>query len=162
MIFGFYFGGFKIIDRFAFLKNEFGYYSVNANDLIVTTRRGDLTLFSLAQIKNFLLFGYGAGNFELLFKNFYLNTGKNYANHAHSDLLEFIGEFGILGMLIMIIFLFNCFKKISFISVKNIFLIIFLITVLLFDFSFHIFLIQLIYIILLSINLKKFDIFINK
>jgi len=162
LIFGFYFGGFKIIDRFAFLKNEFGYYSVNANDLIVTTRRGDLTLFSLAQIKNFLLFGYGAGNFELLFKNFYLNTGKNYANHAHSDLLEFIGEFGILGMLIMIIFLFNCFKKISFISVKNIFLIIFLITVLLFDFSFHIFLIQLIYIILLSINLKKFDIFINK
>jgi len=129
--------------------------------LITTTKRGDLTLFALTQIKNFLFFGYGAGSFELLFKNFYINTGINYANHAHSDLIEFIGEFGILGMLIISIFLFNCFKKISFINVKNIFLVFFLLTILLFDFSFHIFLIQLIFIILLSINLKKFDISIN-
>jgi len=161
LIFGFYFSGFQIIDRFAFLKNELEYYSVNANDLITTTKRGDLTLFALTQIKNFLFFGYGAGSFELLFKNFYINTGINYANHAHSDLIEFIGEFGILGMLIISIFLFNCFKKISFINVKNIFLVFFLLTILLFDFSFHIFLIQLIFIILLSINLKKFDISIN-
>ena len=161
LVFGLYFGGFELIDRFALLKNEFEYYSNNNSDLINTTRRGDLALFSLKQIKNFLFFGYGAGSFELLFKNFYINTGINYANHAHSDLIEFIGELGILGMLIISIFLFNCFKKISFINVKNIFLLFFLLTLLLFDFSFHIFLIQLIFIILLSINLNKFDIFIN-
>jgi O-antigen ligase len=155
LVFGFYFGGFELIDRFAFLKNEFQHYRNDPNDIIGTQSRGDLTKFSLNKLKDFFLFGYGAGCFELLFKNYYINSGINYANHAHSDLIEFVGEFGIFGILIISYCLFYCFKKITFTNNKNIFLIFFLVFILLFDFSFHIFIIQLIFIILLSIDLKK-------
>ena len=155
LIFGFYFGGFELIDRFAFLKNEFEYYTNNTNDIIGTVSRGNLTIFSLNKLKDFFLFGYGAGCFDLLFKNFYMNPGINYANHAHSDLIEFVGEFGIFGILIISYCLFYCFKKITFTNNKNIFLIFFLVFILLFDFSFHVFIIQLIFIILLSIDLEK-------
>lgn len=154
LIFGIYFGGFEIINRFAFLKNELISYS-NNNSLILTTNRGDLALFGLHQLKNFLFFGYGSGSFEILFKIFYLNTDIKYANHAHFDFIEFAGELGIIGVAILFFVVFNCCKKINFKNLKNFYLSIFLITILSFDFSFHIYLIQLIFLILFSIDISK-------
>ena len=154
LLFGIYFGGFEIINRFAFLKNELISYS-NNNSLILTTNRGDLALFGLHQLKNFLFFGYGSGSFEILFKIFYLNTDIKYANHAHFDFIEFAGELGIIGVAILFFVVFNCCKKINFKNLKNFYLSIFLITILSFDFSFHIYLIQLIFLILFSIEISK-------
>jgi len=154
LLFGIYFGGLEIINRFAFLKNELISYS-NNNSLILTTNRGDLALFGLHQLKNFLFFGYGSGSFEILFKIFYLNTDIKYANHAHFDFIEFAGELGIIGVAILFIVVFNCFKKINFKNLKNFYLSIFLIIILSFDFSFHIYLIQLIFLILFSIEISK-------
>ena len=154
LLFGIYFGGLEIINRFAFLKNELISYS-NNNSLILTTNRGDLALFGLHQLKNFLFFGYGSGSFEILFKIFYLNTDIKYANHAHFDFIEFAGELGIIGVAILFIVVFYCFKKINFKNLKNFYLSIFLIIILSFDFSFHIYLIQLIFLILFSIEISK-------
>lgn len=154
LLFGIYFGGFEIINRFAFLKNELISYS-NNNSFILTTNRGDLALFGLHQLKNFLFFGYGSGSFEILFKTFYLNTDIKYANHAHFDFIEFAGELGIIGVAILFFVVFNCCKKINFKNLKNFYLSIFLITILSFDFSFHIYLIQLIFLILFSIDISK-------
>jgi len=153
LIFGVYFGGFELINRFAFLTSELENYS-NNNASFSSTNRGDLALFGLNQFKNFFLFGYGSGGFEILFKNFYSSTATNYANYAHFDIIEFAGEFGIIGMLMLFLTIFKCFKKIKFNNLKNFFLLFFLLIILLFDFSFHIFLIQMIYTLLLSINLK--------
>jgi len=155
LIFGIYFGGFEIINRFAFLKNEFVYYS-NDSSLIKSTNRGNLAVFGFNQLSNFLIFGYGAGGFELLFKNFYSSTETFYANHAHFDFIEFLGEFGIVGMMILFLAIFEACKKIKFMSLKNLYLLFILLIILFFDFSFHIFLIQTIYILLLSINLKAY------
>ena len=156
LIFGIYFGGFEMINRFAFLKNEFLYYSSDSN-LFASTNRGNLALFGFNQLTNFFLFGYGAGGFELLFKNFYFSTQTFYANHAHFDLIEFVGEFGITGISLIILIIHQCCKKIKFKNLKNLYLSFFLLIILFFDFSFHIFLIQIIYAILLSINLKVYN-----
>ena len=156
LLFGIYFGGFEIINRFAFLKNELISYS-NNNSSILTTNRGDLALFGLHQLKNFLFFGYGSGSFEILFKTFYLNTDIKYANHAHFDFIEFAGELGIIGVSILFFVVFNCCKKINFKNLKNFYLSIFLITILSFDFSFHIYLIQLIFLILFSVDTHKYS-----
>jgi len=156
LVFGIYFGGFEIINRFAFLKNEFVYYS-NDSSLIKSTNRGNLAVFGFNQLSNFLIFGYGAGGFELLFKNFYSSTETFYANHAHFDFIEFLGEFGIVGMMILFLAIFEACKKIKFMSLKNLYLLFILLIILFFDFSFHIFLIQTIYILLLSINLKAYN-----
>ena len=156
LLFGIYFGGFEIINRFAFLKNELISYS-NNNSSILTTNRGDLALFGLHQLKNFLFFGYGSGSFEILFKTFYLNTDIKYANHAHFDFIEFAGELGIIGVAILFFVVFNCCKKINFKNLKNFYLSIFLITILSFDFSFHIYLIQLIFLILFSVDTHKYS-----
>ena len=153
LIFGVYFGGFELINRFAFLTSELENYS-NNNASFSSTSRGELALFGLNQFKNFFLFGYGSGGFEILFKNFYSSTRINYANHAHFDIIEFAGEFGIIGMLMFFLIIFKCYKKIKFNNLKNLYLLFFLLIILLFDFSFHIFLIQMIYTLLLSINLK--------
>ena len=41
--------------------------------------------------------------FETLFKLKFPIQGISYANHAHSDLVQFLGEFGLIGTLILII-----------------------------------------------------------
>ena len=153
LIFGVYFGGFELINRFAFLTSELENYS-NNNTSFSNTNRADLALFGLNQFKNFFLFGYGSGGFEILFKNVYYSAGTNYANHAHFDIIEFAGEFGIIGILLLFLTIFKCYKKIKFNNLKNLYLLFFLLIILFFDFSFHIFLIQTIYTLLLSINLK--------
>ena len=154
LILGFYFGGTQLIDRFAFLKSDLSIY-INQSNEFLTLYRGDIAKFALIQLDNFLLFGYGSGNFELIFKNFYDKLGINFANHAHFDLGEFIGELGLVGTLLLLIPIFKIFKKIKLNSIKNIYLIVFTILILAFDFSLHIPIIQIIVILLFSINTKK-------
>ena len=59
--------------------------------------------FSLNQFFNYMLFGYGSGSFEILFQTQFEIHNNFYANHAHTDLIEFVGEFGIFGFTLLII-----------------------------------------------------------
>jgi len=154
LILGFYFGGTQLIDRFAFLKSELNVY-ISENNQSLFISRGDIAKFTLKELDNFLLFGYGSGNFELMFKNFYDKLGVNFANHAHFDLGEFIGELGLVGTLLLLIPIYKIFKKINLKNIKNFYLIVFVILILAFDFSLHIPIIQIIVILLFSINTKK-------
>ena len=154
LILGFYFGGTQVIDRFTFLKSDLSVY-ISENNQSLFISRGDIAKFTLKELDNFLLFGYGSGNFELMFKNFYDKLGVNFANHAHFDLGEFIGELGLVGTLLLLIPIYKIFKKINLKSLKNFYLILFVILILAFDFSLHIPIIQIIIILLLSINSKR-------
>jgi len=154
LILGFYFGGIQLIDRFAFLKSELNIY-IGENNQSLFISRGDIAKFTLKELGNFLLFGYGSGNFELIFKNFYDKLGVNFANHAHFDLGEFIGELGLVGTLLLLISIYKIFKKINIKNIKNFYLIVFVILILTFDFSLHIPIIQIIVILLFSTNTKR-------
>jgi hypothetical protein len=151
LILGFYFGGSKILDRFYFLANEFAeIYSDN-----IDLSRIDIAKFSLVQLKKFLFFGYGPGSFEILFQINYKDLGTQFANHAHSDLFEFLGEFGLVGSVLIffsIIFFFINKKSYTFI---NMIVISYIVVILFFDFSMHIPLIQIMLIIFLTLNKKK-------
>ena len=89
-----------------------------------------------------------------MFKNFYGQLDLAFANHAHSDLIEFIGEFGLIGSSLLSIILFQIFNKIEIFELKNLYLILFVVLILIFDFSLHIPLIQIILILLFSIKRK--------
>jgi len=117
--------------------------------------RGNLALFSIKQIKEFAFFGYGLGGFETLFKLSHPNLSSYYADHAHSDLSEFIGEFGLFGFLLIFLSIVICFIRNKVFYFKNLLLFYFLITVLLFDFSLHIPIIQFLLVFLLSINFRN-------
>jgi len=148
-ILGFFFGGEQLFDRFYFLRSELLVYT-NEISQIVSTSRGEIAKFGLSQISDFLIFGYGAGGFEILFKNFYGQLDLAYANRAHSDLIEFIGEFGIIGTSLIFIISYQAFKKIEIFETKHLFLFLFVFLILIFDFSLHIPLIQIILILLFS------------
>ena len=153
-IIGFFFGNVQLIDRFSFLKSDLLSYT-NDNNLITSISRSNLAKFSLFQIKNFFIFGYGSGSFEMLFKNFYSNVNFSYADQAHFDLAQFIGEFGIIGIILVLTILLKTLKKLIIDTVKNIYLSILVILILFFDFSLHIPLIQLTVILIFSISNKK-------
>ena len=104
-IFGIYFGSSRIIDRFSFLKNEFA----EINNLEVNFSRFQVIKFAFYQIYNYLLFGYGPGSFEILFQIKFDNLANDYANHAHSDLIQFIGEFGLVGFFLLLLSISNFF-----------------------------------------------------
>ena len=152
-ILGFFFGGEQLFDRFYFLRSELLVYT-NEISQIVSTSRGEIAKFGLSQISDFLIFGYGAGGFEILFKNFYGQLDLAYANRAHSDLIEFIGEFGIIGTSLIFIISYQAFKKIEIFETKHLFLFLFVFLILIFDFSLHIPLIQIILILLFSTKRK--------
>jgi len=154
LILGFYFGGTQLIDRFAFLKSELNIY-ISENNQSLFISRGDIAKFILKELDNYLIFGYGSGNFELIFKNFYDKLGINFANHAHFDLSEFISELGLVGTLLLLIPIYKIFKKIKLKSIKNFYLVVFVILILVFDFSLHIPIIQIIVILLFSVNTKR-------
>ena len=154
-VMGFFFGGEKLFERFYFLKSELSVYIYETSQ-IATISRGEIAKFSLSQLNNFLFFGYGSGSFEALFKNFYVQLDSAFANHVHSDLIEFMGEFGLIGISILLIIFFHIFKKIEIFDYKNIYLILFIFLILIFDFSLHIPLIQVILILLFSIKRKIF------
>jgi O-antigen ligase len=102
-IMGAFFGNAKLIERYA------------ETSILRETTRFDLQAFGIVQFKNFWLFGYGNGAFEQIYKIFH-NTPENFSNliasNAHNDLIEFLGEIGILGFLILFITYICYFKKI--------------------------------------------------
>jgi O-antigen ligase len=127
-----------------------------------------LQSFGIDQFKNFWLFGYGNGAFEQVYKVFY-NKPEYFsdfiATNVHNDLIEFLGEIGILGLSILsisYIFYFKAiFKDIN--KKKNLtrFILLSLLTIILFfqsivDFSLHIPGILILVITILSIGLINF------
>tara|TARA_B110000208_G_scaffold103102_1_gene128286 strand:- start:220 stop:1350 length:1131 start_codon:yes stop_codon:yes gene_type:complete len=153
LILGFYFGSEKLLQRYLFLQNDIIEYLPSAEQSFLS--RGDIVKFALVVSKKFVFWGYGGGGFEYLFKINFENLSTVYASHVHSDIIEFIGEFGLIGFtLILLSLLFSCIKK-NFFSFKNILLLYLLLFILIFDFSFHIPLIQLLFILLLSMNYNK-------
>jgi hypothetical protein len=151
LIVGFYFGGAKIIDRFYFLSNEFEQIYSDEIDL----NRFEIVKFGFIQIKKYLIFGYGSGSFETLFQTNFFELGSKYANHAHSDLVELIGEFGLIGTIIVFISILSFFINRNAYSLINIILMCYMIIILFFDFSLHIPLIQVLLITFFIINKKK-------
>ena len=73
--------------------------------------RSNLSYFAIREFQNFIFFGYGAGAFEYLFNIRYENLSNYYTIHAHSDLAEFLGEFGLIGFCLIFISVFCVFLK---------------------------------------------------
>ncbi|OUU28730.1 MAG: hypothetical protein CBC04_00785, partial [Verrucomicrobia bacterium TMED44] len=152
LILGFYFGSEKLLNRYSFLKYEIFQYLPSLTDN--TFSRAEIAKFALLESKKFILFGYGAGSFENLFKINFNDISTYYASHAHSDLIEFIGEFGLIGFTLILTSLLSSIYKKKFFSFKN-FVLFYLITfILIFDFSLHIPIIQVLFILLLSSNFE--------
>jgi len=155
LILGFYFGSEKLLQRYSFLQNEINEYLPSSAESFLS--RADISKFAFIEFKKFIFFGYGGGGFEYLFKINYQNLSTNFASHAHSSIIEFIGEFGLIGStFISLSLLFTCANK-DFLSFKNFLLCYLLIFILIFDFSFHIPIIQFLFILLLSVSLKRSD-----
>ena len=155
LILGFYFGSEKLLQRYSFLHSEISEYLPSSAQSILS--RADITKFAFIEFKKFILFGYGGGGFEYLFKINYQNLSTNFASHAHSSIIEFIGEFGLIGStFISLCLIFLCANK-DFLSFKNFLLCYLLIFILIFDFSFHIPIIQFLFILLLSVSYKRSD-----
>ena len=153
LIMGYYFGSDKLLARYSFLANDMsGYIETSTNNNL---SRGNLSYFALSEFKNFIFFGYGAGAFEYLFNVRYENLSYYYTIHAHSDLAEFLGEFGLVGFGIIGISIYFVFFKNKLLYFKNLLLLYFMSLILLFDFSLHVPIIQFTFVILLSINLKN-------
>ena len=150
VVLGLYFGSFRIIDRFLFLENEFSEIS-NAD---VNLSRFGIIKFSFYQIYNFLIFGYGAGSFEIMFQLNFPNLSNSFANHAHSDLIEFVGEVGLVGFILFLISISSFLKKFIKFNFNNLLLIFCMCIILLFDFSLHIPFIQFLFTCFFVLNQK--------
>ena len=151
-ILGFYFGGDKLIGRFMFLSDNL---TIDASSRDIS--RLEIINFSFNQFKNYLIFGYGAGGFENIFKLNFINSYSLFANHVHSDIIEFLGEFGIFGFTFFILSFSAIFFRKSNYSFKFNLLLTIGTLIILFDFSLHIPLIQILFVILItfSLNIKK-------
>ena len=153
LIMGYYFGSERLITRYSFLANDMsGYIETSTNNNL---SRSNLSYFALSEFKNFIFFGYGAGAFEYLFNIRYENLSYYYTIHAHSDLAEFLGEFGLIGFSIIGTSIFFLFLRNKLLYFKNLLLLYFMFFILLFDFPLHVPIIQLTFLILLSINLMN-------
>ena len=123
--------------------------------------------FGLQQFKEFFLFGYGAGGFEQIFKLYYNVVDGYYANHVHNDIIEFLGEFGIIGSLLLAYLLISYFvliisrvKKNKLTILHPILISILFLTLLvnsMVDFSLHIPAIQYFLCTILAIGFTKFN-----
>ena len=149
-ILGIYFGSSRIIDRFNLLENEFAEIASTE----VNFSRFQIIKFAFYQIYDYLFFGYGPGSFELLFQINFPDLTNIYANHAHSDLFQFIGEFGLFGFALFFLSIFSFFIKTSY-NLKNNLLLFYLIIILFFDFSLHIPFIQFLFVIFVIFNQKS-------
>jgi len=151
LILGFYFGASQVVNRFYFLNEEIqGFDETNKN-----FSRLEIIKFSYQQLKNFLFFGYGSGAYETMFQLKFLNSSNMFANHAHSDLIEFIGEFGIIGVSLFILSFLKFFTLKKSYNLINLILFSFLFVILLFDFSLHIPIIQILFVIFFSITSNR-------
>ena len=153
LIMGYYFGSEKLLTRYSFLAADMsGYIETTTNNNL---SRGNLSYFALSEFKNFIFFGYGAGAFEYLFNVRYENLSNYYTIHAHSDLAEFLGEFGLIGFCLIFISIFYIFLKNKILHFENLLLLYFICLILFFDFSLHVPIIQFLFVILLSMNLMN-------
>ena len=148
-ILGIYFGSSRIVDRFSFLENEFA--EINNSDINLS--RFQVIKFAFYQINNYLFFGYGPGSFETLFKLKFPNLQNHFANHAHSDLIQFVGEFGLIGFILFLLSIMNFFLKLNY-NLKTNLVLFYILIILFFDFSLHIPLIQILFIFFLIFNSK--------
>jgi hypothetical protein len=148
-ILGIYFGSSRIVDRFNLLENEFA--EIANNDVNFT--RFQVIKFAFNQIYDYLFFGYGLGSFELLFQIKFSNLTNSFANHAHSDLIQFIGEFGLIGFTLFLLSILSFFIKTTY-DLKNNLLLFYLFIILFFDFSLHIPFIQFLFVTFLTLNFK--------
>ena len=153
LILGIYFGSSEIINRFYFLKEEF----ITISGEISTTTRFDIIKFGISELNNFIFFGYGAGGFENLFKLKFINTSSQFANHSHADIIEFLGEFGLIGFLLFLSSFLKFFLRNQNYSFVSILLISYLIIILAFDFTLHIPIIQILFVIFFIFNKKLFS-----
>ena len=152
LILGLYFGSFQIIDRFYFLKEEISVIS----DGIDSMSRFDIAKFAFKEFKNFIFFGYGIGSFEYIFQLKFINPSNLFANHAHSDIIELFGEVGLIGFFLLLLSVVKFFLSIKNYNFISCLILIYLITILLFDFSLHIPIIQTLFIIFFIINKKSY------
>ncbi len=148
-IIGYYFGSEKIVDRFNLLNEEFS----NVENSEYNLSRISLIKFSIFYLKDYLIFGYGLGGFENLFKIYYLNDTNFFADHAHSDIIEYMGSLGLIGFLLLISCLVKFFLKIK-INYINLNLFSYLLIILIFDFSLQIPIIQILFIIFFILENK--------
>ena len=80
-------------------------------------------------------------------------TTAKFANHAHADLIEYIGEFGLIGSFLILISIGNFFVKLK-LNIVSLILLSYLVVILLFDFSLHIPIIQILFVIFFINNNK--------
>jgi len=100
LVLGLVFGNAKLVERYA------------ETSIMSETGRIGLHQFGFTQFKEFWLFGYGAGAFELIFKLFYsISPNGSIAAHAHNDGIELIGEVGMIGILILLLLSIIYFKQ---------------------------------------------------
>ena len=126
-----------------------------------------MIIFAFEKFKEFFLFGYGVGGFEQIFKIYYNIVNGVYSNHVHNDLVEFLGEFGVIGSLLLIYLLISYFvlimksvKKKELTSLHPILILILFLTLFvnsMVDFSLHIPAIQYFLCTLSAIGLTKFN-----
>ena len=95
-----FFGNAKLIERYA------------ETSILRETTRIDLQTFAIEQFKKFWVFGYGNESFGQLFKIFFVLPLGIFAQHAHNDGIELLGEIGILGVSILFLLYISYFRKI--------------------------------------------------
>ena len=154
LVLGLIFGNAKLVERYA------------ETSIMGEAGRIGLHQFGFNQFKEFWLFGYGAGAFELIFKLFYnIPPDGVIAAHAHNDGVELIGEVGMIGILILLFLSLIYFKKLlnkinqereraRFILLSLLLIILFIQSFV--DFSLHIPGISILLIVILSMGLINF------
>jgi len=123
--------------------------------------------FGIEQFKEFFLVGYGVGGFEQTFKLYYNILDGYYANHTQNDIIELLGEFGIIGSLLLAYLLISYFvliirrvKKDKLTILHPVLILILFLTLLInsmVDFSLHIPAIQYFLSTIVAIGLTKFN-----
>ena len=159
---GFYFGGSQLIGRYSIVTDFTASLDSTTNYTRLT-----MIIFAIEKFKEFFFFGYGLGGFEQIFKIYFNIVNDVYSNHVHNDIVEFLGEFGVVGSIFLLCLLINYFvliiksvKKKKLTILHPILILILFSTLLinsLVDFSLHIPAIQYFLCTLAAIGLTKFN-----
>ena len=159
---GFYFGGSQLIGRYSIVTDF-----TTSLDSTTSYTRLTMIIFAIEKFKEFFFFGYGLGGFEQIFKIYFNIVNDVYSNHVHNDIVEFLGEFGVVGSIFLLCLLINYFvliiksvKKKKLTILHPILILILFSTLFvnsLVDFSLHIPAIQYFLCTLAAIGLTKFN-----
>ena len=63
----------------------------------------------LTEFTNFPIFGFGQGGFEILYRLRH-DIYSHFYNHVHNDFIQYLGEFGIIGISVLILWLYQIYK----------------------------------------------------